>query len=219
MLRQTVLLSTVMTLLRALKMKFLSSCALFSLLMTAVARAFAPLTSADTTGCVQFVTVTRLFLSSPYNDDALARNKARTDVCNFLTQRAMQSFIHLLIETRDPHTVTWMEEFGGWTNLEEFHGTGALNLTIYPKWDSVLLEMMEQPPAVVVIRAKRRGRGHGGWSKNNPYLEVRTKQDATYFIFTCLFYTPLIFPHSLTHSFMLLLLLLLYIYTGTICRV
>jgi hypothetical protein len=163
-----------MTLLRALKMKFLSSFALFSLL-TVVARAFAPLTSADTTGCASSVrhSITRLFLSSPYNDDALARNKARTDVCNFLTQRAMQSFIHLLIETRDPHMVTWMEEFGGWTNLEEFHGTGALNLTIYPKWDSVLLEMMEQPPAVVVIRAKRRGKGHGGWSKNNPYLEER----------------------------------------------
>lgn len=207
-----------MTLLRALKMKFLSSFALFSLL-TVVARAFAPLTSADTTGCASSVrhSITRLFLSSHYNDDALARNKARTDVCNFLTQRAMQSFIHLLIETRDPHTVTWMEEFGGWTNLEEFHGTGALNLTIYPKWDSVLLEMMEQPPAVVVIRAKRRGKGHGGWSKNNPYLEVR-KQDATYFIFTRLFYTPLIFPHSLIHS-CYYYYYYYYIYTGTICRV
>lgn len=113
-----------------------------------------------------------------YNDDydsALARNKARTDVRNFLTQRALQSFIHLLVETRDPHTVTWMEDFGGWSNLEEFHGTGALNLTIYPEWDTSLLKMMEEPPVVVVVRAKRRGKGHGGWSKNNPYMEVREK--------------------------------------------
>jgi hypothetical protein len=55
--------------------------------------------------------------------------------------------------------------------LESFHGTGAFNLTKYPEWDSMLLEMMFLPPQVVVISAKRRGRGVGGWSKNNPYLE------------------------------------------------
>lgn len=156
-------------------MKYLSSFALFSAL--AAARAFCPALITDRRTLYSTLTL-RLFYS-PYDnhndDDALARNKARTDVCNFLTQRAMQSFIHLLIETRDPHTVTWMEDFGGWANLEEFHGTGALNLTIYPKWDTVLKEMMEQPPAVVVVRAKRRGRGHGGWSKNNPYMEVGTR--------------------------------------------
>jgi hypothetical protein len=62
----------------------------------------------------------------------VAHNKARTDVRIFLTQRSIQSFIFLLIETRDQHTVTWMEEFGGWTNLESFHGSGALNMTLYP---------------------------------------------------------------------------------------
>ena len=52
--------------------------------------------------------------SSDDYEKPLARNKARTDVRNFLTQRSLQSFIFLLLETRDPHTVTWMEEFGGW---------------------------------------------------------------------------------------------------------
>lgn len=42
-------------------------------------------------------------------EDALARNKARTDVRNFLTQRAIQSFICLLDHCRDPHTVAWVE--------------------------------------------------------------------------------------------------------------
>ena len=56
-------------------------------------------------------------------------------------------------------------------NLESFHGTGAFNLTDYPEWDSMLLELMFTPPQVVVVSAKRRGRGHGGWSKDNPYLE------------------------------------------------
>lgn len=121
------------------------------------------------------------FLASSGDGDssyekALARNKARTDVRNFLTQRSIQSFITLLIETRDPHTVTWMEDFGGWKNLENYHGSGALNMTTFPAWDTVFLEMMEQPMGVVVVRAKRRGRGHGGWSKNNPYLEVCQRQ-------------------------------------------
>jgi hypothetical protein len=41
--------------------------------------------------------------------DYLDRNKKRTDVRLFLTQRSIQSFIHLLLETRDPHTVRWIE--------------------------------------------------------------------------------------------------------------
>ena len=40
--------------------------------------------------------------------DAFARNRKRTDVHLFLTQRAIQSFAHLLMETRDPHTVRWI---------------------------------------------------------------------------------------------------------------
>jgi hypothetical protein len=56
-------------------------------------------------------------------------------------------------------------------NLDSFHGTAAFNLTKYPAWDSILTDMIFQPPDVVIISAKRRGRGHGGWSKDNPYLE------------------------------------------------
>ena len=55
--------------------------------------------------------------------------------------------------------------------MESYHGTGAFNLTKYPEWDSMLIEMMFMPADVVVISAKRRGRGHGGWSKDNPFLE------------------------------------------------
>ena len=58
-------------------------------------------------------------------------------------------------------------------NLEKYHGTGAFNLTMYGSWDSILLDMLQQPPDVVVVSARRRGRGHGGWSKDNPYLEDR----------------------------------------------
>jgi hypothetical protein len=33
--------------------------------------------------------------------------------------------------------------------------------------------MLDQPKDVMIVSAKRRGRGHGGWSKNNPYLKDR----------------------------------------------
>ena len=46
-------------------------------------------------------------------DDADAesarRNSIRMDVRNFLTQRAIQSFLCLLDSCRDPHTVRWLE--------------------------------------------------------------------------------------------------------------
>eukprot|EP00977_Amphora_coffeiformis_P023528 scaffold13527_cov202-Amphora_coffeaeformis.AAC.13 len=58
-------------------------------------------------------------------------------------------------------------------NLEKYHGTGAFNLTEYGTWDAILLDMLQQPPDVVIVSARRRGRGHGGWSKDNPYLEDR----------------------------------------------
>jgi hypothetical protein len=105
---------------------------------------------------------------------AMHHNIMRTDLRNFLTQRALQSFIRLCMECRDPHTVKWLEDFGGWKNLENFHGTGALNITKFPSWSAVLMDIMKEKEDVVVVSARRRGRGNGGWSNNNPYLEVRT---------------------------------------------
>ncbi|GAX17878.1 hypothetical protein FisN_18Hh082 [Fistulifera solaris] len=104
---------------------------------------------------------------------ALAHNKIRTDVKNFLTQRAIQSFIFLLVQCRDPHTVRWLENTYEFRNMESYHGTGAFNLTKWKTWDSILDDMLHQPKDCVIVQAKRRGRGHGGWSANNPYLEER----------------------------------------------
>ena len=122
------------------------------------------------------------FGNSDRNDDdhdsdssqerAHANNKARTDVRLFLTQRSFQSFLHLLNTCRDPHTVRWLTEFGGWPeSFTEYHGLGGFGPSI-TEWDTLLLDLMQQPQSEVVVRAKRRGRGHGGWSKNNPYLPV-----------------------------------------------
>eukprot|EP00549_Striatella_unipunctata_P025909 CAMPEP_0118683066 /NCGR_PEP_ID=MMETSP0800-20121206/5830_1 /TAXON_ID=210618 ORGANISM="Striatella unipunctata, Strain CCMP2910" /NCGR_SAMPLE_ID=MMETSP0800 /ASSEMBLY_ACC=CAM_ASM_000638 /LENGTH=280 /DNA_ID=CAMNT_0006579517 /DNA_START=335 /DNA_END=1177 /DNA_ORIENTATION=+ len=46
-------------------------------------------------------------------------------------------------------------------------------MTRFEKWDSFFMQMLERPAEVLIVAAKRRGRGHGGWSKNNPYLEER----------------------------------------------
>jgi hypothetical protein len=103
-----------------------------------------------------------------------ARNDARTDVRNLLTQRAIQSFMYLCESCRDPHSGKWIEDFLDAKNHLEFHGTGAGYFERFGStYDGPLLAMIEHPKDVVIVSAKRRGKGHGGWSKNNPYLEDR----------------------------------------------
>ncbi|VEU38178.1 unnamed protein product [Pseudo-nitzschia multistriata] len=97
---------------------------------------------------------------------------SRIDVRNLLTQRAIQSFMFLCEECRDPHSGKWIEDFLKTQNLLNYHGTGASFMADVP-WDGPLLELMDQPEDVMIVSAKRRGRGHGGWSKNNPYLQDR----------------------------------------------
>jgi hypothetical protein len=119
----------------------------------------------------------RLYLSPSDRDmEALARarNDARTDVRNLLTQRAIQSFMFLAENVRDPHSGKWIEDFLDTKNLLNYHGTGAGFIEKFGgTWDAPLLEMIKRDKDVVIVSAKRRGRGHGGWSKNNPYLEDR----------------------------------------------
>eukprot|EP00535_Pseudo-nitzschia_heimii_P012218 CAMPEP_0197198888 /NCGR_PEP_ID=MMETSP1423-20130617/33605_1 /TAXON_ID=476441 /ORGANISM="Pseudo-nitzschia heimii, Strain UNC1101" /LENGTH=347 /DNA_ID=CAMNT_0042652735 /DNA_START=121 /DNA_END=1164 /DNA_ORIENTATION=- len=97
---------------------------------------------------------------------------SRIDVRNLLTQRSIQSFMFLCEECRDPHSGRWIEEFLGTKNLLAYHGTGASFVTGV-QWDRPILEILNQPKEVMIVSAKRRGRGHGGWSKNNPYLKDR----------------------------------------------
>lgn len=115
-----------------------------------------------------------LYYSVSANDKAFRdwSQNSRIDVRNLLTQRAIQSFMFLCEECRDPHSGKWIEDFLGTPNLLNYHGTGAGFVTGLD-WDRPFLEMLEQPEDVMIVSAKRRGRGHGGWSKNNPYLKDR----------------------------------------------
>jgi hypothetical protein len=103
----------------------------------------------------------------------------RINVRNLLTQRAIQSFMFLCDSVRDPHSGRWIEQFLGFENQLSFHGTGATYVSDrdHPlfggTWDGPLLAMMDQPKDVVIVSAKRSGKGHKGWSKDNPYLEDR----------------------------------------------
>lgn len=127
---------------------------------------------------------TKLFVSS-WGDDfksgkydgPLQRNMARTNIGNFLTQRSIQSFMFLLEQVRDPHSIKWIEDNfcdNGMT-VQHFHGTGAFNLTNYPTWDGLLLKMMSMPMETIQIKTKKRSpyRGSRKSAKPNPYLEVR----------------------------------------------
>jgi hypothetical protein len=113
--------------------------------------------------------------SAEYLTDFLTTDDSRTDVRNLLTQRSIQSFMFLLETCRDPHSAKWIQEdFLQTGNLLDYHGTGAAFIERFGgTWDAALLEMIQKPKDRIIISAKRRGRGHGGWSKNNPYLKER----------------------------------------------
>lgn len=94
----------------------------------------------------------------------------RTDINQFLTQRTIQTFLHLLNQMRDPHTGAWIELFLDSKNLLAYHGTGGICMATFPKWDTALSELIEQPPDVVIVEIQA-GNASRGLSKNNPYRE------------------------------------------------
>lgn len=101
------------------------------------------------------------------SDDFL---KARTDVRNFLTQRSIQSFVFLLNQCREEHTVRWLEKTLDFTSIDNFHGTGAFNQTNFPEWDSIFLDCVDRPEEVVVIQMRQRRRQRK-LSGHNAYFE------------------------------------------------
>mmetsp|Transcript_62720 Transcript_62720/g.70207 ORF Transcript_62720/g.70207 Transcript_62720/m.70207 type:complete len:655 (-) Transcript_62720:198-2162(-) len=108
--------------------------------------------------------------SGSSSDEVWVRNKARTDIRNFLTQRSIQSFVYLVKECREEHTSRWLEKTLDFANIEKFHGTGAFNQTTFPEWDSIFLNYMDRPDELIVIQIgqRRRQRKLSGY---NPYFE------------------------------------------------
>lgn len=74
-----------------------------------------------------------------------AYNNARLCPKMLLTQCSIQTFSYLLEECRDPHSGKWLEDFLNVQGLMNYHGNGAFNITRYPTWDSLLLDLIRQP--------------------------------------------------------------------------
>jgi len=104
--------------------------------------------------------ICQLSSSPPPSDSGefWVRNKARTDVRNFLTQRSIQSFVYLVKQCREEHTSRWLEKTLDFVNIDKFHGTGAFNQTTFPEWDSIFLNYMDRPDEVIVMQIGRRRR-------------------------------------------------------------
>lgn len=103
--------------------------------------------------------------TNAYLSAFLTVDDPRTDIRNLLTQRSIQSFMHLLEECRDPHSAKWIQEdfLRTGSGLLNYHGTGAGFIEEFGgTWDGALVEMTRQPKERMIISAKRRGRGHGG---------------------------------------------------------
>jgi hypothetical protein len=102
-------------------------------------------TTPSFTNPVRLSTTALFYSSAEERATIMARNNARTCVKAFLTQRAIQSFMFLLEECRDPHSGKWMEDFLGLQNFLNFHGTGAFDIDRFPTWNVLLSEMIQMP--------------------------------------------------------------------------
>ena len=96
-------------------------------------------------------------------DDAIER------LDNFLTQRAAQTLMQYYAFGRDTVRRDWLENWRDHRGLRRFHGHGGLPVPAAEYARGLLVA----PPEEITIALKKRGAGHGGWSKNNPYLPVR----------------------------------------------
>ena len=130
-------------------------------------------TSRSLTFCKRRFSRTALHATNNDKNQQQQQQQQRTCIKQFLTQRTIQTFMLLCSECRDPHTVQYLDDFGGTRDLLQFHGTGGLNITLFPQWDSYLSNLIDQNKERITIQVKRRGAGTGGWSKNNPYLQPR----------------------------------------------
>ena len=97
-------------------------------------------------------------------DPALGADDAIARLDNFLTQRAAQTLMHYYALGRDMVRRDWLENWEGHRGLRRFHGHGGLRVPAAEYARGLLVA----PPEEVTIALKKRGAGHGGWSKNNP---------------------------------------------------
>lgn len=105
-------------------------------------------------------------------EQAILKNKKRTCIQHFLSQRSLQTFLFFLREVRDPHSGDWIEGFLEAPSLLAYHGTGALNTTRFDQWDTYFLEMAKQPNERMIIQSRRNSASaFKGGSKNNPFLQ------------------------------------------------
>jgi hypothetical protein len=100
------------------------------------------------------------------------------DFRQFLNQCAIQSFLFLLTQTRDPHTIKWLDSFTRPTmgpygsneiesplqqqgfvetdkrlnsRLLQYHGLSAMNTTIFKTWDSYFKLLLQEPPTQIHV--------------------------------------------------------------------
>lgn len=66
-----------------------------------------------------------------------------------------------------------MQKVLGFKNLDSFHGTGALDMTKYPSWDSVFLELIAMDSEAIHVKASSTASQNRrrGWSNRAGYLD------------------------------------------------
>lgn len=65
-------------------------------------------------------------------------------------------------------TLIWQKKLD-FKNIDSFHGTGAFNVTLFPEWDSLFLDLANQDAEQVIIEVKQK-RTHRGWAHQASYI-------------------------------------------------
>eukprot|EP00591_Stephanopyxis_turris_P003999 CAMPEP_0195508900 /NCGR_PEP_ID=MMETSP0794_2-20130614/1992_1 /TAXON_ID=515487 /ORGANISM="Stephanopyxis turris, Strain CCMP 815" /LENGTH=458 /DNA_ID=CAMNT_0040635989 /DNA_START=82 /DNA_END=1459 /DNA_ORIENTATION=- len=125
---------------------------------------------------------TALFISN--NDNSEGLWKTPNDFRTLLNQCSIQSFMFLLSQMRDPQTMLWLDDFTSpalvsrasddaedpdddstgkfdsttkntnEVRLLKYHGLGAMDMKLFPTWNSYFLQMLKQRPVTYIIESE-----------------------------------------------------------------
>jgi len=66
--------------------------------------------------------------------------------------------------------VRWLENKLDFKKIDSFHGTGAFNITEFPEWDSLFLDLATQDPEQVIIEVTQK-KTRRGWANQGSYVD------------------------------------------------
>jgi hypothetical protein len=99
------------------------------------------------------------------------RGQMKRMIKDFVTQRAVQTYLFTLEQVGDRNAFEWIEGYMGHHGLSRVHGYGALRTG----WQEYLNGMMRLPEQTITKKAEY----YRGGTKGNPYIQPKTIEHTT----------------------------------------